>query len=285
MVVVKSKLEYGRIMKNSIRFKKRYVLLLLIVIIFGPKLYRYTNYELTKNDLIITEPEKIEYSDLAELEEYLYSLDYYYILSSDLNNIAYTIKEDNLEDWYKDFVYNYQYRDFAIIKLWFAYDLAINDQYCHTKVIDDEDCYVSDTETKNPGTLVDANITAVSAKYGVVILESSTKGNIFYDSARSEELIGFIDDAQIVIQGSDTPGYNKALDRLFSSYKNNDGHLDKEKFEFYFISDMTEYNEELTEMKDLETEQLFYEYSTYQYVIKRLTIELNYSSKNNPMKD
>lgn len=256
-------------------FKKRHVLLILIVILFGPKLYRYINYELTKDNLVMEELEKIEYDDLAELEAYLLEIDFRVSVDR-LNNIVYTIKEDNLEDWYYDFVYNYQYSDYGILSLWFAYDLSINDQYCYTKVVDDEYCYVSETETKNNTVLFDADSSAPYLDYGVAIIESSIYGETLYSSASSNELLEVIDDAYIIIQGPTTNGYDESVERLYSLSRERGSELDKELFTSWFTANVQKNKDNLKEMKDLSIEELIGNYSEYRHVIDNLSNQIGY---------
>lgn len=264
-------------MEKKKRFKKRYVLLLMIVMLFGPKVYRYISYELTKENLVIEELEKIEYDDLAELEEYILEIDS--TISVDkINNIVYTIKEDNLEDWYYDVVYNFQSKRYGIglSSKWLIYDLAINDQYCYTKAVDDEYCYVSETETKDNTIMLDAYSSELYFDYGVVIIESSTNGEELYLSARADELFDVLNNAYIVAQGESTQGYNEAIEFLYSIHKRNGGGRTKSRFEEKLQNALPNHLNALEEINGSSAIEFVANYSKYSLTVSKLENYLDY---------
>lgn len=258
------------------------VVLVILTVLIANKLFEnYLHREMIK--LRIDDFEKIEYDSVESLVVWFDTTDFdesivdpdtsrlvkRYNYTSVINNVVYTITEDQIIDEFYEVIYSYNSETRLKEDAWLIYDLAINNQYCHYQRVNPRVCQVSETEIKS----LERSNQDISKDWlrdlQVVKIESSTDKNypILYETKISDHFLEAIDNAYIINQGVDTPGYDEAMKWSYDLAKSNGSEVDFEQFKQSYSDRLADYSKELEILKDLTLEEITYDYHKFRHLL------------------
>ncbi len=220
--------------------------------------------------------EKLEYSSVEDLIEQL--VDDEIEKYENINNVAYTIREDDLFDEFYEYAYNTSYSKYDIIdrqKIWLTYYYAETGQYC------------SDEKKAFNCKIDDVSINVDYYWYlAAIIIHDGYKDRFedgiyiysplkVYSVKETETQLQAIDNAYIISQGAGTPGYEEAMNWSYevavsNGYKGN-YYLFSENYKLNIV----EYEPQLQEMQGKDIDWLVENYDEYSEVHYTITTNLN----------
>ncbi len=213
--------------------------------------------------------EKLEYSNVEDLFQYVTVSSVSY---QDINNIAYTIREDDILDEYQELAYEVSYSEYdkgEKIMIWLAYYYAEIEQYCDEVTIYPRfPCNIGGVEVVSdiyfhlPAIIIhDAN--EMVKKDGKFIY-SPIK---VYSVKETEVFSQAIDNAYIISQGEGTPGYDEAMNWSYELAVSNGSYLTYSGFTESYSSFCVDNYENLREMQGKDIDWLVENYDEYSDVL------------------
>ncbi len=221
--------------------------------------------------------EKLEYSTVEDLFQYVTVSSVSY---QDINNIAYTIREDDVLDEYQELAYEVSYSEYnkgEKIMIWLAYYYAETEQYCDEVTIYPRfPCNIDGVEvagdlyTHLPAIIIhDAN--EMVEKDGKFIF-SPIK---VYPVEKTETLLQAIDNAYIISQGEGTPGYEEAMNWSYEVAVSNGSSKKIDTFKDGYLDEIVKYEPQLQEMQGKDIDWLVEHYDEYSEVFDKIESALD----------
>ncbi len=210
--------------------------ILLFTVTFAVCIYDYNREKVetaVENEVVI---EKLKYNEIEDLLDATTSFriqGYEFVHEFQrINNIVYTIKEDDLIDEWYEMLYNSSidtHESDEFLYGWLIYYLAENNNYCNT----------TRTNTRSPGDKyceVGANYVSVSYNDDLRVIEiedTYTKKDLAFDTAATTQIIEGLNYAYVISQGEKTEGYDEAVQWFYDKAEENKEYVTRE-YDDYF---------------------------------------------------
>lgn len=218
------------------------------IFVYLPREINRVQSNLTQYDLVLNEFDKLEYEQLSDIEHF-FRENKANLTIDQINNLVFTIEEDNLEEWLFELAYNYRYDSIETDDMWFVYDLALNNEYCYKRMAIENICYISEDKFK----ISHAALFNETTKYGMGIIYTNDLESIVYPSAKSELMLESISNAYIIAQGPKTDGYDEAM-KWSRDVALSNKYIISEDFDSDYYQNLKQYERELSSLNDNDLE-------------------------------